>query len=295
MSGVEPIPQGRSERFVRSVIWNWAGVSISLITGFLLSPVPFSKARPGRLRHLGACAFSLDRILLAAGSGGALGHCEIRRASLDHRRIDAGFRSNEHGRFLFVPDCRVDAGDCGAGRFAHGELFPHFKFLSRIVSNSVAVDDGELVPGIGFQSVFGGARGRATVRRYQSHRDHHHRIARGCLVQRSLYGLRDCRARNRDARESVPDVRIELLLFPQGAAGLPGFVRSRGTGDAQENVELRHPHVSADRFHDGTESRPADSDRALSSDRVRRLLQSAGSIAAIHGGVHQPHWSMSRT
>jgi len=43
---VEPIPQGRSERFVRSVIWNWAGVSISLITGFLLSPYLFRRLGP---------------------------------------------------------------------------------------------------------------------------------------------------------------------------------------------------------------------------------------------------------
>jgi O-antigen/teichoic acid export membrane protein len=39
-------PKGRSERFVRSVVWNWAGVSISLITGFLLSPYLFRKLGP---------------------------------------------------------------------------------------------------------------------------------------------------------------------------------------------------------------------------------------------------------
>jgi len=43
---VESIPKGRSERFVRSVVWNWAGVSISLITGFLLSPYLFRKLGP---------------------------------------------------------------------------------------------------------------------------------------------------------------------------------------------------------------------------------------------------------
>src|ERR1700692_4142757 len=43
---VDPIPQGRSERFVRSVIWNWAGVGISLIAGFLLSPYLFRKLGP---------------------------------------------------------------------------------------------------------------------------------------------------------------------------------------------------------------------------------------------------------
>src|SRR5580704_14006505 len=43
---VEPIATGRGERFVRSVIWNWAGVSISLITGFLLSPYLFRKLGP---------------------------------------------------------------------------------------------------------------------------------------------------------------------------------------------------------------------------------------------------------
>jgi len=42
----EPIPQGRSEKFVRSVVWNWAGVSISLITGFLLSPYLFRRLGP---------------------------------------------------------------------------------------------------------------------------------------------------------------------------------------------------------------------------------------------------------
>ena len=40
---VEPAPQGRSQRFVLNVIWNWAGVAISLITGFLLSPYLFRK------------------------------------------------------------------------------------------------------------------------------------------------------------------------------------------------------------------------------------------------------------
>ena len=40
------IPKGRSEIFVRSVVWNWAGVSISLITGFLLSPYLFRKLGP---------------------------------------------------------------------------------------------------------------------------------------------------------------------------------------------------------------------------------------------------------
>jgi O-antigen/teichoic acid export membrane protein len=43
---VEPILEGRSERFVRSVIWNWAGVSISLVTGFLLSPYLFRRLGP---------------------------------------------------------------------------------------------------------------------------------------------------------------------------------------------------------------------------------------------------------
>jgi O-antigen/teichoic acid export membrane protein len=41
-----PIPKGRSEKFVRSVVWNWAGVSISLITGFLVSPYLFRKLGP---------------------------------------------------------------------------------------------------------------------------------------------------------------------------------------------------------------------------------------------------------
>ena len=43
---VDFIPQGRSVRFVQSVVWNWAGVSISLITGFLLSPYLFRKLGP---------------------------------------------------------------------------------------------------------------------------------------------------------------------------------------------------------------------------------------------------------
>ena len=43
---LEPLPGGRSERFVRSVAWNWAGVTISLITGFLLSPYLFRKLGP---------------------------------------------------------------------------------------------------------------------------------------------------------------------------------------------------------------------------------------------------------
>jgi O-antigen/teichoic acid export membrane protein len=43
---VDPIPQGRSVKFVRSVVWNWAGVSISLITGFLLSPYLFRRLGP---------------------------------------------------------------------------------------------------------------------------------------------------------------------------------------------------------------------------------------------------------
>ncbi len=43
---VEPLPRGRSERFVVNVIWNWAGVAISLITGFLLSPYLFRKLGP---------------------------------------------------------------------------------------------------------------------------------------------------------------------------------------------------------------------------------------------------------
>jgi O-antigen/teichoic acid export membrane protein len=43
---LEPLSRGRSERFVRSVAWNWAGVTISLITGFLLSPYLFRKLGP---------------------------------------------------------------------------------------------------------------------------------------------------------------------------------------------------------------------------------------------------------
>ena len=41
-----PNAEGRSEKFIRSVIWNWAGVSVSLITGFLLSPYLFRKLGP---------------------------------------------------------------------------------------------------------------------------------------------------------------------------------------------------------------------------------------------------------
>jgi O-antigen/teichoic acid export membrane protein len=43
---VEPSPKGRTERFVLNVAWNWAGVAISLITGFLLSPYLFRKLGP---------------------------------------------------------------------------------------------------------------------------------------------------------------------------------------------------------------------------------------------------------
>ncbi len=50
--------QGRSERFVRSVIWNWAGVSISLITGFFLSPYLFRRLGPEGY-GIWALAFSL--------------------------------------------------------------------------------------------------------------------------------------------------------------------------------------------------------------------------------------------
>src|SRR5271167_4534027 len=46
MPPVEAIAMGRGERFARSVVWNWAGVSISLITGFLLSPYLFRKLGP---------------------------------------------------------------------------------------------------------------------------------------------------------------------------------------------------------------------------------------------------------
>lgn len=45
-SVILPVAQGRSEKFVRSVVWNWAGVAISLITGFLLSPYLFRKLGP---------------------------------------------------------------------------------------------------------------------------------------------------------------------------------------------------------------------------------------------------------
>ena len=58
VSGVEPLTQGRSERFFRSVIWNWAGVSISLITGFLLSPYLFRSLGPEGY-GIWALAFSL--------------------------------------------------------------------------------------------------------------------------------------------------------------------------------------------------------------------------------------------
>ncbi len=43
---VEPSPKGRAERFVLNVAWNWAGVSISLISGFLLSPFLFRRLGP---------------------------------------------------------------------------------------------------------------------------------------------------------------------------------------------------------------------------------------------------------
>jgi len=40
---LDPLPQGRSQRFVFNVLWNWAAVAIGLITGFLLSPYLFRK------------------------------------------------------------------------------------------------------------------------------------------------------------------------------------------------------------------------------------------------------------
>src|SRR5579871_985081 len=42
----EPMTQGRSQRFVLSVIWNWAAVAVSLITGFVLSPYLFRRLGP---------------------------------------------------------------------------------------------------------------------------------------------------------------------------------------------------------------------------------------------------------
>jgi len=55
----EPSPKGRTERFVLNVAWNWAGVAISLITGFLLSPYLFRKLGPEGY-GLWALAFSLS-------------------------------------------------------------------------------------------------------------------------------------------------------------------------------------------------------------------------------------------
>ena len=55
---VAQIPKGRSEKFVQSVVWNWAGVSINLITGFLLSPYLFRKLGPEGY-GLWALSFSL--------------------------------------------------------------------------------------------------------------------------------------------------------------------------------------------------------------------------------------------
>jgi O-antigen/teichoic acid export membrane protein len=51
-------PKGRTERFVLNVAWNWAGVTISLITGFLLSPYMFRKLEPEGY-GIWALAFSL--------------------------------------------------------------------------------------------------------------------------------------------------------------------------------------------------------------------------------------------
>jgi O-antigen/teichoic acid export membrane protein len=43
---VEPLRQGRSQKFVLNVAWNWAGVAVSLIIGFVLSPYLFRKLGP---------------------------------------------------------------------------------------------------------------------------------------------------------------------------------------------------------------------------------------------------------
>ena len=45
-TAVEPLPQSRGTRFVVNVIWNWAAVAISLVTGFLLSPYLIRKLGP---------------------------------------------------------------------------------------------------------------------------------------------------------------------------------------------------------------------------------------------------------
>jgi len=45
-SPIDPVVEGRSQRFVSNVLWNWAAVAISLITGFVLSPYLFRKLGP---------------------------------------------------------------------------------------------------------------------------------------------------------------------------------------------------------------------------------------------------------
>jgi len=45
-SPLAPLAQGRSQRFVVNVLWNWAAVAVSLITGFVLSPYLFRKLGP---------------------------------------------------------------------------------------------------------------------------------------------------------------------------------------------------------------------------------------------------------
>ena len=179
---VDLIPQGRSERFVQSVVWNWAGVSISLITGFLLSPYLFRKLGPEGY-GIWALSFSLIEYYWLLDLG-------VRSATA--KFVAHYWTTGEPDQVSEIMSTAVSYS-CLIAAFMLGlvalaapriEGFFHISnFVSRILPGLVDVDDRELVPGVGLQSLLGGAGGGATIRCHQSDRHHHHRFPRGRLVR----------------------------------------------------------------------------------------------------------------
>ena len=187
-------------------MWNWAGVSISLITGFLVSPYLFRKLGPEGY-GIWALSFSLIEYywLLDLGVRSATAKFVAHYWTTEEPAQVSEIMSTAVCYSCLIAAFMLSIVALAAPRI---EGFFHIsEFLSRIIPSSVDLDDRELVPGIDLQSLFGGTGGGATLRRNQSDRHRHHRFTRGRLVRDPLYGLWHCRARNRNLAEPVPHVR----------------------------------------------------------------------------------------
>ena len=272
-SSVTASPQNahRGKRFVLNVFWNWLGVGVGLVTGLLLSPYMIKKIGPEGY-GIWALSFAVAEYYWFLDLG-------FRSATV--KFVAHYWAREEFDKVSEVVNTGITyAGVTSAVIFVAvaigGRYLDRFFQISASYRASfftlVMLVTIELVYRRGFQLVRRLPGGIAALRLLQPDSGHDGGRADLRTADIAVPGLRPGSDWNCSGFVASARIHAALLLLPQSVSGVSDFLPGRESADAQANGRLRGSQFPGKYLNAGAKPGAADSDRALSTGAVRRLL-----------------------